>query len=100
MNLSREEVLHLAKLCRIDLAPEEVDRFASQLSSILEYVGKLQEVDVDIAKEAVANITGLENVLREDEVRACAPEERERIVSQFPARQGDLLKTRGVFGES
>lgn len=98
MALTKEEVLHLAKLCRIDLQPEEVDVFASQLSSILEYVGKLQEVDVDVTKEAVANITSLENVLREDEVRACPPDERERIVSQFPLREGDLLKTRGVFG--
>lgn len=99
MALTKDEVLHLAKLCRIDLAPEEVERFAQQLSSILDYVGKLQKVDVDVATEAVANITGLENVMREDEVRSCPPEERERIVSQFPNRQGDLLKTRGVFSE-
>ena len=99
MSLGKEEVLHLAKLSRIDLQPEEVERFASQLSSILDYVGKLREVDVDVAKEAVANITGLENVLREDELHACTPEERERIVAQFPMRQGDLLKTRGVFSE-
>ncbi|MBI4434551.1 Asp-tRNA(Asn)/Glu-tRNA(Gln) amidotransferase subunit GatC [Candidatus Uhrbacteria bacterium] len=99
MVLTRDEVLHLAKLCRIDLQPEEVEKFALQLSSILEYVGKLREVDVDVAQEAVANITGLENVLREDEPHGCTPEERERIVAQFPMRQGDLLKTRGVFSE-
>lgn len=99
MALTREEVLHLSRLCRIDLSDDEVDRFASQLSSILDYVGKLQEVDVDVEQEAVANITGLENVMREDEVRACTPEERERILEQFPMREGDLLKTRGVFSE-
>lgn len=97
MALTKEEVLHLAKLCRIDLKDEEVDRFASQLSSILEYIGQLREVDVDVAKEAVANITGLENVFRDDELHACTPEERERIVDQFPARAGDLLKVPGVF---
>ncbi|MDO8622275.1 MAG: Asp-tRNA(Asn)/Glu-tRNA(Gln) amidotransferase subunit GatC [bacterium] len=97
MALTRDEVLHLATLCRIDLKDEEVDRFATQLSSILEYVGKLREVDVDVAKEAVANITGLENVLREDELHGCTPEERERIVAQFPLREGDLLKVPGVF---
>ncbi|MDO8599250.1 MAG: Asp-tRNA(Asn)/Glu-tRNA(Gln) amidotransferase subunit GatC [bacterium] len=97
MALTRDEVLHLAKLCRIDLSDEEVDRFASQLSGVLDYVGKLREVDVDVAKEAVANITGLENVMREDELHACTPEERERILAQFPMREGDLLKTRGVF---
>ena len=97
MTLTKDEVLHLAKLCRIDLSDSEVDRFAPQLSSILDYVGKLREVDVDVAKEAVANITGLENVMRADELHTCTPEERERILAQFPMREGDLLKTRGVF---
>lgn len=97
MTLTRDEVLHLAQLCRITLQPEEGDRFAQQLSSVLEYVGKLQEVDVDVATEAVANITGLENVMRDDAVRACTAEERERMLAQFPMREGDLLKTRGVF---
>ncbi len=99
MTLTRDEVLHLAKLCRIDLTDEEVDRFTLQLSGVLDYVGKLREVDVDVAKEAVANITGLENVMREDELHGCTPEERERILAQFPMREGDLLKTRGVFSE-
>lgn len=98
MALTRDEVLHLAKLCRIDLKPEEVDVFASQLSSIVEYVGQLQEVDVAGIPE-YEHITGLENIMREDELRGCTPEERERIVAQFPMREGDLLKTRGVFSE-
>lgn len=99
MALTNDEVLHLAKLSRLDFAPAEVERYGSQLSAILDYVGQLQEVDVDVEREAVANITGLENVLREDEVRACPPEERERIVEQFPMKEGELLKTRGVFSE-
>ncbi|MBI4143206.1 Asp-tRNA(Asn)/Glu-tRNA(Gln) amidotransferase subunit GatC [Candidatus Uhrbacteria bacterium] len=96
MALTNDDVLHLAKLCRIHLKPEEVERFAVQLSSILEYVGQLRDVEVD-PKDAVANITGLENIMRDDELRACTPEERERILTQFPMREGDLLKTRGVF---
>ena len=98
MSLTNDEVLHLAKLCRIDLQPEEVDRFASQLSSILDYLGQLQEVDVAGIPE-YEHITGLENVMREDELHGCTPEERERILAQFPIREGDLLKTRGVFSE-
>lgn len=98
MAISKDEVLHLAKLCRITLADDEVDRYAGQLSSILEYVGKLQQADVS-GVDAVANITNLENVMRGDELRACSTEERERILAQFPMREGDLLKTRGVFSE-
>ena len=96
MTLTRDSVLHLANLCRINLPAEEVDRFASQLSAVLDYVAQLQEVEIS-SGDAVANITMLENVMREDAFRACTPEERARILAQFPMREGDLLKTRGVF---
>lgn len=97
MPLTSVEVQHLAQLCRIALADEEVPRYTEQLSSILSYVDQLQEVDVT-GVDAVANITGLENIMRDDELRSAPPEERERILSQFPMREGELLKTRGVFG--
>ena len=98
MALTTDEVLHLAKLCRINLLPEEVEKFTSQLSAILAYVDQLREVDVKPA-DAVAHITGLEDVFREDELHGCTPEERTRILAQFPMREGDLLKTRGVFAD-
>ncbi|MDO8462878.1 MAG: Asp-tRNA(Asn)/Glu-tRNA(Gln) amidotransferase subunit GatC [bacterium] len=99
MTLSTTDVHHLAKLARIDLTDAEVEQFAGQLSTILDYVSQLQEVDVDVQREAVANISGLENVMREDELHGCTPEERERILDQFPLREGDLLKTLGALGK-
>ncbi|MFH1099047.1 MAG: Asp-tRNA(Asn)/Glu-tRNA(Gln) amidotransferase subunit GatC [Candidatus Uhrbacteria bacterium] len=98
MSLTRDDVLHLATLCRIELQPEEVEKFASQLSAILAYVDQLAEVDTNDAN-AVANITNVENAMRDDELRQCPPEERVRILAQFPMREGDLLKTRGVFSK-
>ncbi|MBI4433698.1 Asp-tRNA(Asn)/Glu-tRNA(Gln) amidotransferase subunit GatC [Candidatus Uhrbacteria bacterium] len=96
MALTRDDVLHLAKLCRITLTDAEVERDAVQLSSVISYIDQLQEVDVT-GVDVVAHLTGLENVLRDDEVRMCSAEARERILAQFPMREGDLLKTRGVF---
>ena len=75
MPLSKEEVLKIGTLSRIRLSDEEVDRFASQLSSILDYVGKLGELDTD-ATEPLAHALPIHNVLRKDEPReSLAPEQ-------------------------
>ncbi|MGD0426940.1 MAG: Asp-tRNA(Asn)/Glu-tRNA(Gln) amidotransferase subunit GatC [Candidatus Acidiferrales bacterium] len=46
MKISREDVLRVAQLAHLDLAPEEVETYRGQLDEILAYVGKLQEIDV------------------------------------------------------
>lgn len=97
MALTSDAVRHLATLARIELTDAEVAQFTGQLSDILAYVDKLREVDVDVRAEAVAHISGLEDVLREDELRTCAAGEREAILTQFPLREDDLLKTLGTL---
>ena len=67
MSLSREEVLHIAKLARLELTDKEIDTFSPQLSSILEYVDMLQEVDTEGVEET-SQVTGLSHVFRKDEV--------------------------------
>lgn len=46
MTISREDVLRVAELAHLELAPEEVDTYRGQLDEILNYIGKLQELDV------------------------------------------------------
>lgn len=96
MKLTREEVEHLGKLARLALTEEEKERYATELSAILEYVEQLQEVDTTDV-EPTSQVTGLEDVYREDVVRACDEETRKKIIAQFPEREGDLLKVPGVF---
>ena len=96
MALTKEEVLHIAKLARLELKAEEVEKFRTQLSEILEYVGQLSKVDTT-GIEPIAQITGLQNVTREDRVEGCDQETRELMLGQFPKRKGDLLETLGVF---
>jgi aspartyl-tRNA(Asn)/glutamyl-tRNA(Gln) amidotransferase subunit C len=66
MALTREEVLHVAKLARLTLNPEEVDLFTRQLNDILAYVQKLQEVDTT-GVSPLAHPVPIFNVFREDE---------------------------------
>ena len=66
MEISRDEVLHVAKLARLALTDEEVGRFQEQLSAILEAVGKVSELDLD-GVPPTSHPLDLVNVLAEDE---------------------------------
>ena len=66
--LSDSDVKNVAKLANLPLTSEEISRFKSQLSQVLSYVEKLSEVDTEKI-EPTSQTTGLENVLRQDEIR-------------------------------
>jgi len=68
MAISRDEVVHVARLARLALTEEELDPFAGQLDAILEAVGKVAELDLaDV--EPTLHPLALSNVLAEDEPR-------------------------------
>ena len=68
MAISRDEVVHVARLARLALTEEELDRFAGQLDAILEAVSKVAELDLaDV--EPTLHPLALSNVLAEDEPR-------------------------------
>ncbi|MDD4995443.1 MAG: Asp-tRNA(Asn)/Glu-tRNA(Gln) amidotransferase subunit GatC [Patescibacteria group bacterium] len=96
MTISLTEIKHLEDLARIELSDKERKLYSEQLSSILDYVNKLQEVDV-AGVEATAHASESENVWREDGVIACPKEERERILKNAPERSDDLFKVKSVF---
>ena len=66
--LTRDDVLKLAQLARLDLSDEEVEEFSHELSEILQYVEQLGSVDVK-GLEPTQQVTGLTNVMREDEIK-------------------------------
>lgn len=67
MKLTKDQVKHVAKLARLGLSEAEIEKFRTQLSGILDYVEQLNEVKTD-GVEPTAQVTGLLNVMREDEV--------------------------------
>ncbi len=66
--IEREQVEHVAKLARLKLTDEEVERMAAELSGILEHVEHIAELDLD-GVEPTSHVIALENVLRPDEAR-------------------------------
>ena len=79
--IDREQVLHVARLARLRLSDEEVERMSSELSGILDHVERISELDLDDV-EPTAHVIELENVLRPDEPRPSWP--RETILEPAP----------------
>ena len=95
-DLSRDDVLKLARLARLDLTDEEIERFAKELTEILHYVEQLQAVDVN-GLESTNQVTGLTNVMRKDEVvnYGYAPKE---LLKNVPNVQDDHIKVKRMIG--
>lgn len=70
--ISKQQVEHMAKLARIELIDQEKRKFQKELSSILDYVEKLNKVDTSKI-ERIAQITGLKDMMRDDEVQSSRP---------------------------
>ena len=68
MKITREQVLHVAGLARLEFEPSEVDALAAKLSGILDYVEKLGELDLT-AVEPTAHVHEIVNAFRRDEPR-------------------------------
>ena len=72
MAISNDEVLHVARLARLQLSEDEVERFGAQLSTILEAVSKVSELDLS-GVAPTAHPLEIANAWAEDEPRPCLP---------------------------
>lgn len=68
MSISHEDVNYAAKLARLKLAPGQLDRYAGQLSGILDHIDKISQLDLSDV-EPTSHVLPLANIFREDEVR-------------------------------
>lgn len=93
--LSREDVLNLAKLAKLELTEDEIEKFRTELSDILGYVEKLSEVDVTGLKPTT-QVTGLTNVLRKDTEKNYGLDQK-ALLKNVPDRQGNSIKVRRVL---
>lgn len=92
--LSTEEVKKVAQLARIELTQSEVEKFQKDLTSILDYVEELKQVDTD-GLEIVSSVTGLENVQRED--KAVSVDYQEDIIDNAPERKDRYYKVKSIL---
>jgi len=95
-SISRDDVLHVARLARLHLSDEEVDRLQAQLSNILAAIETLRDVDTSHVGPT-ASVIRLENVMREDEPRP--PMSRDATLANAPLRDDPFLRVPTVLEE-
>jgi aspartyl-tRNA(Asn)/glutamyl-tRNA(Gln) amidotransferase subunit C len=83
--IDRGQVLHVARLARLRLGEAEVEAMTGELSSVLDHIEKIGELDLD-GVEPTSHVVALENVLRPDEPRPSLP--REVALDQAPDSDG------------
>lgn len=89
-------VSHVAKLANLPLKSEEKEKFEKQLSEILAYIEKLKEVDTKNV-EATSQVTGLENVTREDETSPSLSQKE--ALSNTKSQHNGLFKVKAILDE-
>ena len=96
MSSEKIDVRYVAKLARIALTEDEVERFGTQLGDLLEHVDALGKLDVSQVA-ATAQVVESRNVEREDEIRPCL--DREVVLEQAPQRQGGFFRVPRIIAE-
>jgi aspartyl-tRNA(Asn)/glutamyl-tRNA(Gln) amidotransferase subunit C len=80
--ISRDEVLHVARLARLELSEAEVERMAVELTKVLDHIARISELDLE-GVPPTTHVVEVENALRPDEPRPCLS--RERALESAPA---------------
>lgn len=94
--LTKEEILHIATLARIGVSEKDVEKYRRDLSDILDYFKKLDELDVS-GVEPIGHITGMQNKFRNDEQFDFGEIGKEAIIKNAPEMKGKYLKVKSVL---
>ena len=92
--IDREQVLHVARLARLRLSDDEVGRMGAELSTILDHIEKLNELDLE-GVEPTSHVVEVENVLREDVPRPSLPHDKALEQAPDPAAGGFRVPSPG-----
>jgi aspartyl-tRNA(Asn)/glutamyl-tRNA(Gln) amidotransferase subunit C len=95
--LSREDVLHVARLARLTLTDEEVELFTDQLAAVLAHAADVAALDTS-GVPPTAHPLPLQNVFRDDEVRPSL--DRDEVLAQAPAAEEGRFRVPRILGEA
>src|SRR4051794_25689940 len=98
--LSRDQVLHVARLARLELSEEELERFGGELSKVVDWIDTIGELGDLSGVEPTSHVISVENRLRADEPRPCLP--REAALASAPSTDGEgfVVPSPGAGSES
>lgn len=95
MQVSREEILHIAKLANINLEENEVDTYLLHLQDILNFANIVNKANIDGLKETIGANDNY-NVFRKDEIKEFG--DRDSLLSNAPTQENGMFKIPKVIG--
>jgi len=95
--ISRADAAHVARLARLDLTDEELNRFTAQLAAVLEHAGDLAALDT-AGVPPTAHPLELVNVLRDDVPRPCL--DRAEVLAMAPAAEDGRFRVPKILGDA
>ncbi len=96
MSLSKTQIEHIAKLARLELTEDELKKYGGQLSAVLDYINQLSEVETE-GVEPTAQVTGLQNIFREDEIKEWDKKEVKEALADAPELEDNQVKVRRIL---
>lgn len=96
MKLTKQSIAHIAELARLKLSDKELATYGDQLSGILSYIDQLSEVDTDNV-EPTAQVTGLKNVLRDDDIFIWDESETKEALDEAPEMEQGQVKVKRII---
>lgn len=94
--LSKEEIIKVATLARVGLSEKDVEKYGHDLSAILDYFKKLDELDVSNV-EPIGHITGMQNRFRNDSSEDFGKLGKEEIMKNVPEVKEGFIKVKSVL---
>lgn len=93
--LTRDDVLKLAQLAKLDLSEEEVGKYVKELTKILDYIEQLKSIDVD-GLEPTSQVTGLTNVMRPDKIYNYGTNQKDLLKNVPSVKDGQIKVKRTI----
>ena len=94
MKISREEIIHIAKLANLNLTDAEIDKYTNDMEDILNFANTVNNVDTNGVDETIG--TDSYNVFRKDEI--IEPEDRETLLQNAPSQDEGMFRIPKVIG--
>ena len=96
--ITSDDVRKVAKLCRLEIPDDDIEKYSNQLEGILEYIAQLQRIDTHNVPPTTRAVEVV-NVFREDTIVSSSSDIRDKILDQAPQREGQFFRVPKILSE-
>ena len=96
--ITLEDVRKVAKLCRLEIPEDDIEKYSNQLEGILEYIAQLEKIDT-LNVPPTTRAVEVVNVFREDTIVSSSSDIRDKILDLAPQREGEFFRVPKILSE-